>query len=65
MIRERFEGPVKVILNDEEALGGHATITVDEGGAKFSLNVHAVIEHKRSADGGLYPCVVFKKVESV
>ncbi len=63
MIRERFEGPVKVTFDDEEALREHATITVDEGGHRFAMRVHAIIEQKRSSDGGLYPCVVFKKVE--
>jgi len=63
VIRERFEGPVKVIFDDEEALSDQATITVDEGGSRYAMRVHAVIEHKRSSDGGLYPCVVFRKVE--
>ena len=65
MIRERFEGPIKVTFDDEQGTSyKKATITVDEGRERLSLVIYATIEHKPGADGGLYPCVVFKKVEA-
>jgi len=55
-------GPVKVSWQDESGTGSDLAIVHvdDEDGSRLALVLHATIEHKKGADGGMYPCVVFR-----
>jgi hypothetical protein len=56
-----FSRPVNVSWRDESATGSDmAQVQVTEGDA-VELTLLAVIEHKKGADGGMYPCVVFRR----
>lgn len=63
-VQAHLSGPCKVVCRDEEGSSHEkASVRIYDGGERLALHVHAIIEYKKGADGGLYPCVVFKKVE--